>query len=338
MGESNKNNITPGGTRTPLGEVLPLQVPYLIQVFPVYGCNFRCGYCIHSLDRKLHGYISNEKYMPIERFFKCIDDIKRSGWKIKMLRFAAIGEPLLHPQIAEMVSYANKAGIADSIDIVSNGALLTRELSDKLIAAGLSKLRISLEGLSAEDYFANSASKIDFDKFLDNIRYFYDNRGNTKMYIKIIDYMVKTKERQDTFFKTFTPVTDDIAIEHLTPTIKEIDYNSLSGGMKNDKPQNGEELLKSKICPQPFYMMQINPDGNVVPCCSMKYPCILGNVNEDSVEGIWLGNEYNSFRRKLLTGVDNAGSVCSECSLYLYDMHKEDMLDDYVPDLLEKYK
>ena len=137
---------TPGGERSLLGEKLPLEMPYLIQIFPVYACNFKCGYCLHSLDRKLHGYISEETLMPLERFKKIVDDIKLSGVKIKMLRFAAIGEPLLHPQISEMVEYANKAGIAESIDIVTNGALLTKELSAKLIEAGLSKLRISLEG------------------------------------------------------------------------------------------------------------------------------------------------------------------------------------------------
>lgn len=333
----NKKGATPGGVRMPLGEVLPLDMPYLIQFFPVYACNFRCGYCIHSLDKKQHGYISNEIFMPMKRYCKIIDDIRRTGKKIKMLRFAAIGEPLLHPQIAEMIEYAKKADIADSIDIVTNGALLTNELSDKLIKAGLSRLRISLEGLSSEDYLKNSDAKIDFKKFVDNIRYFYEHCGETKMYIKIIDYMVQKKEEQDLFYNTFSSITHDIAIEHLTPTIHEIDYDKLSGGMKTDKPQNGEKLMVSKICPQPFYMMQFNPDGNVVPCCSMKYPCILGNADENSAEEIWHGKEYNDFRRKILKGIDNASKVCSECNLYLYDMHPEDRLDDYADELYSKY-
>ena len=40
---------TPGGVREPLRDVLPLDTPYLIQMFPVYGCNFRCGFCLHAL-------------------------------------------------------------------------------------------------------------------------------------------------------------------------------------------------------------------------------------------------------------------------------------------------
>ena len=39
------SGVTPGGKRIILGEVLPLEIPFLIQIFPVYGCNFKCEYC-----------------------------------------------------------------------------------------------------------------------------------------------------------------------------------------------------------------------------------------------------------------------------------------------------
>jgi radical SAM protein with 4Fe4S-binding SPASM domain len=320
--------VTPGGEREPLMKALPLEMPYLIQIFPVYACNFRCGYCIHALDRSRHGYISDEVYMPFERYKKVIDDIKSVGKKIKMLRFAAIGEPLLHPRIPNMVEYAVKCDVADSVDIVTNASLLTHELSDKLINAGLSKLRISLEGVSSDDYREHSSAQVDYDRLVENIGYFYEHAGNTKMYIKIIDYMVQDDGKKERFFQTFSPITHDIAIEHLTPTISEIDYDDLSGGMKTDKPQNGEVLQESQICPQPFYMMQINPDGNVVPCCSMKYPRVLGNVDKNTVQDIWRGAEYKSFCRQLLDGVEHMDCACRECRLYLYDMHAEDRLDE----------
>lgn len=331
------SGVTPGGKREPLAKALPLEMPYLIQIFPVYACNFKCGYCIHSLDRKQHGYISDEVMMPLDLYKKAIDDMKKTGRKIKMLRFAAIGEPLLHPQIAEMVAYAKQSEVANSIDIVTNGALLTPELSDALIAAGLSKLRISLEGLSAEDYKKHSMAEVDFTKFVDNIRYFHENCGETRMYIKIIDYMVQKEEEQKRFYDIFKPITHDIAIEHLTPTIEEIDYDEISGGMETNKPQNGEKLLMSQVCPQPFYMMQINPDGNVVPCCSMKYPRVLGNVKEQSVQEVWKGEKFNQFRREVLQGVKQIKGACSKCNLYLYDLHEEDMLDACVEELLKKY-
>lgn len=329
---------TPGGERTLLKNILPLEMPLLLQIFPVYGCNFKCEFCIHGIEREKHGYISNKIVMDMELYRKIIDDIKATGKKIKMLRFAAIGEPLLHQNIAEMIRLAKQADVAESVDIVTNGSLLTRELSDALISAGLSRLRISVEGLNDEDYAKRCQCKIDYAKFVDNIAYFYKHKGDTQIYIKIIDYMVQEEEDRKRFFDTFSPICDSIAVEHLTPTIEEIDYDAVSNGMDLNKSQNGECLLNARVCPQGFYMMQINPDGNVVPCCSMKYPAILGNVYEETVQQIWKGEHFNDFRRRLLISRAQAGAVCEQCLLYQYDLHKEDILDDAADQLMEKYK
>lgn len=321
------SGMTPGGIREPLKDVLPLDTPYMIQMFPCYGCNFRCGFCIHALDRKKHGYISDVPFMDMALYRKCIDDMKGFGRKLKMLRFAAIGEPLLHREIAEMVAYAKQAEIAQSVDIVTNGALLTPELSDRLIGAGLDRLRISVEGLSAEDYRRNASANIDFERFVEQIRYFYEHSVCTHVYIKIIDYMVRSPERQKRFYELFRPISHSTAIEHLTPTIAEIDYDKLSGGMKTDRPQNGGTLLNAEVCPQGFYMMQINPDGKVVPCCSMRYPEILGDASQQIVPEIWRGKAFNDFRLRMLETREQAGPVCRDCKLYLYDLHPEDVLD-----------
>lgn len=329
---------TPGGKRTILKNILPLEMPLLLQIFPVYGCNFKCEFCIHGIERSKHGFISRNAVMDMALYQKVIYDIKATGEKIKMLRFAAIGEPLLHPNIAEMIQIAKRADIAESVDIVTNGSLLTKELSDALIEADLTRLRISVEGLRDEDYIKRCRCEVNFANFVDNISYFYEHKKSTEVYIKIIDYMVQQKAERQFFYDTFKPISDVVAIEHLTPTIEEIDYDAISDGMELNKGQNGDCLLDANVCPQAFYMMQINPDGNVVPCCSMKYPAVLGDVYRESVQEIWKGERFNSFRRSLLVSRKQAGSVCEECLLYRYDLHKEDVLDDAAGMLVEKYK
>lgn len=332
------NGATPGGPRTCLKDELPLDTPYMIQIFPCYACNFRCGFCIYALDRDQHGYISDVPFMKMDLYRKCIDDMKRFPRPLKMLRFAAIGEPLLHPEIAEMVAYAKEAGIAQSVDIVTNGSLLTHELSDKLIDAGLDRLRISVEGLTSADYLENARADVNVSRFVEEIRYFYEHSRHTHVYIKIIDYMVREAEARQRFFELFQPICHSAAIEHLTPTVAEIDYERLSGGMETDKPQNGEALLEAEVCPQGFYMMQINPDGKVVPCCSMKYPAVLGDVTEHTVPELWTGAPFQEFRRRLLTDRGQASPVCRDCKLYLYDLHPEDRLDDVRDWLRSQYR
>lgn len=331
------NGITPGGRREILGEALPLSTPFLVQMFPVYGCNFRCGYCLHALPKFEHGYISDKAYMDIEFYKKCIDDMRGFKKQIKMLRFAGIGEPLLHKNITEMIKYAKECNVAKSVDIVTNGVLLNQELSLKLIDAGLDKLRISIQGISKEQYKELSNVDLDFSNFKREIEFFYKNRKETKVYIKIIDCALTDKTQERVFFEMFEEMCDFIAIEHLTPTVAGIDYGKIARGKNPDVTQSGNALSNVSICPQPFYMMQINPDGKVVPCCSMSYPTVIGDALKESVVEIWNGTAFNRFRRSLLDGVHNAGDICSNCVLYRYGLFQEDILDQYVYSLKEVY-
>jgi MoaA/NifB/PqqE/SkfB family radical SAM enzyme len=150
--------------------------------------------------------------------------------------------------------------------------------------------------------------------------------------------MVPEASDRERFYDLFSPVCHDMAIEHLTPTVQGVDYSKITDGRETDKPQNGETFVETGICPQPFYLMQINPDGGAVPCCSMRYPLILGNANKESVRDIWNGIRANRFRLNLLEGVENAGGVCGSCKLYLYGTHAEDRLDGCKETLIAKYR
>ena len=86
-----------------------------------------------------------------------------------------------------MVAMAKEAGIAERIEIISNGQLLTREMADNLIAAGLDTLRISLQGLSSEKYRSVGGVDLDYDKFVENIRYFYSHKRETQLFVKVMD-------------------------------------------------------------------------------------------------------------------------------------------------------
>ncbi|MGP1408476.1 radical SAM protein, partial [Selenomonas sp.] len=62
--------------------------------------------------------------MDFSLYQKFIDDLAEFPVPLKVLHFAGLGEPLLHPRIADMVRYAKEKNIAQTVDIVSNGALL----------------------------------------------------------------------------------------------------------------------------------------------------------------------------------------------------------------------
>lgn len=325
---------TPGGKRSLLADKIPLDTPFLIQIFPVYGCNFKCNYCIHSVNESDRAFISNKKVLDFIEYKKFIDDLKEFPNKVKMLRFAGTGEPLLHKQIAEMISYAKKSCIAESIDIVTNAEYLTKELSDKLIEAGLTTLRISLQGLNESSYLKTCGKKIDYNEFVNNIEYFYNNKKDTKVYIKIIDCAIESGE-EDLFYNTFENICDYIAVEHVLPATDNIDYSDIIKG-KSNLTQNGNDLQHVTICPQPFYMMQLNPDGNIAPCCAMETTSIMGNIYEQSAINIWNGKVFNEFRIKQLRNEKSDYNTCAKCLQYKYSMFKEDCLDSYSEKILKK--
>jgi len=331
-------NQTPGGMRSVLGEILPLYTPKLIQIFPVYACNFRCQYCFHALPKEKRDYECDDILMDFGLFKKAIDDMKNFKGKIKMLRIAGLGEPLMHKNIADMVGYAKSSGIFENINIVTNALLLDEKLSLNLVDAGLDMLRISVQGVSALQYKEITGAAIDFDKFVDGIRIFYNNRRDTRVYIKIIDCAVKSEGDKDKFFDIFGDICDIISFEYMTPTVEGIDYEKISGGRALDNTQTGNDLSYSKICPMPFYMMQINPDGHVVPCCGWSIPAKLGNVKDESVADIWNSRLFNGFRALMLTKAANCGKICAACTLYRYGMFPEDNLDLYAHKLLPLYK
>lgn len=317
--------------RERLADSLPIECPYLIQVFPVYACNSKCEFCIYSLEKSKHGFMSDCTFIDLNLYKKFVKDM--DGHKTKMLRFAGTGEPLLHKNIADMIAISKKAGISDRIDIVTNGLLLNAKLSTDLINAGLDTLRISVNGLSSEDYKKYCNVNMNFENFISEIKYFYENRKSTKVYIKIIDYMIEDETLKDKFYSIFEPICDIIAVENLTKTVECIDFSNLQSDF--EKGQNGQNLLDVNICPQPFYMLQVNPDGKIVPCCCMEYPDIVGDINNDGIIDIFKGNKFNTFRKNMLLG--NKTDGCEKCEVYKFSVHSEDVLDNDVEKLKGLY-
>ena len=92
------------------------------------------------------------------------------------------------------------------------------------------------------------------------------------------------------------------------------------------------------VCPQPFFTMQINPDGKVVPCYSFEYPGIMGDCNTQSMKDIWDSSIFTNFRKRMLNGRQEVSSACRKCNIMRYRVSPEDVLDNDVEKIRERYK
>jgi radical SAM protein with 4Fe4S-binding SPASM domain len=328
----------PGGARTPLADVLPLKTPFVVQVFPIYACNFTCEYCFHAVPKKERGFVSDWPVMKFDLYKKCIDELALFGDQLKVLRFVGMGEPLLHKNIAEMIAYAVTKKVALRVELLTNGSLLTRRISDALIAAGLSRLVVSLQGISKEKYRQISKVDIDFENFVANIEYFYKHKTNTHVYIKIVDYALDGNDTEQKFYGIFGDICDSIAIENAVPIMPGVDYEKVLKNPGGSATQFGLPVSSIEVCPQAFFTMQINPDGKVVPCYQITYPAIMGDANHQSMQEIWNGVGYRSFRRAMLDGRDMANAVCAKCNFIKYRSFAEDDLQEVAERLKGVYQ
>lgn len=314
-----------------LGEVLPSDMPLGITVHVTNLCNFKCFYCSASQPvekRKQDGILL--QHMSFQGFKECIDSIARAG-RVKVLNFSGLGEPLLHPNIADMVRYAKNANIADCVKILSNGSLLSHEMSDALIDAGVDNIRISLQGLEAKAYEETSGVKLDIDLLIENIRYFYEHRGNSTVSLRIMEHMITGREEE--FRKKFGPICNHYEIGSLIKTLDDIEYTNRGSAL--DKTFTGAPLLETQVCSMPFFRGYIDVDCRLMTCCMLPQPRKFGDVRKSFSE-IWNGREHIAFLLDMLTD-KNKYKVCAGCEMYATLIENTDRLDDYCDELIEKY-
>jgi len=322
--------------RKKLENILPLDTPLSIHIFPSYFCNFKCSYCLHSLSKDvLEKRNFKKQRMTFETYKLIIDGLKDFPSKLKTIIFAGHGEPLTHKELPLMIKYAKEAKVSDRVEIVTNASLLTKQFSDDLIDAGLDLLRVSIQGVTDKSYKKTCGVKCSISNIVDNLTYFFNNKKNTIVEIKIVDIALQNSEEHKLYFDLFKSISDSTSIEYLIPFIPEIDHSKLSEDMT--KCKHGNKCSESKICSMPFYMLVVEPDGNIVPCCSSVIPVSYGNIYKNRLIDIWNSNKRNKFLCMQLENI-NSNKVCSECSVPKYGLQKGDYLDKSKDKLLQIYR
>lgn len=139
-----------------------------LTVAVTHRCNLRCNMCY------FHSELDNSKELSLEVFKKIIDELRKS----RPCVILSGGEPLMHPQILDMVRYAKNSGLP--VQVFSNGTLLSPGIIDSLIQAGLDYMDITLLG-DDKTHSLIAGSKDAYPKLIRNLEYFSSHRGKTKV-------------------------------------------------------------------------------------------------------------------------------------------------------------
>jgi radical SAM protein with 4Fe4S-binding SPASM domain len=297
--------------RSNLQTCIPLKTPFVIMIDPSSACNLRCKFCPTGDISKIRLSGRYQGYMRFDLFRKIIDDIDEFENPIKTLRLYKEGEPLVNPFFPQFVDYARKSNKVLKIDTTTNGLLLTRDLSRKIIDAGLDQINISINGMTSKEYLFLTKSKADFDSLVENIAYFYSIRGNCEVYIKAIEENL-TEETKKLFFSVFGNISDRIFLEHLQPNWPNFTFNYINVDYKVG--HYGQELVDRLVCPYIFYMMVINADGTVSACVQdWQHKLLIGNVKEESIKNIWNGSKLKYLQISHLKKQKSELPICSVC-------------------------
>jgi len=319
--------------RTKLETVIPLSTPFVLFVDPSSTCNFRCKFCPTG-DRQLIKDTGRwQGTMKFDLYIKIIDDLKEFDRPLKVLRLYKEGEPLLNPHLPDMIMYAKRSGMADYIDTTTNGSLLTNDLSLRLVEAGLDRINISVDAMSDEQFLAFTKTKVNFENYVDNIRFLYDNRQQCEICVKIAgDYL--SDEEKRCFFDVFGDISDRIFIENTAPCWPEFDVEQRTG-VTIRKGIYDNPLSVVNTCPYIFYSMSVNSDGSVSLCfLDWARKLIIGDIRTQSLHDIWFGNTLFNHQMTNLKGGRIKSPVCSSCGQLSHCL--PDNIDPYSDMLIEK--
>ena len=320
--------------RTRLESVLPLAIPFSIEIDPSVACNLRCNFCYQYDERNMNACNYTTRQMDFGLYTKIIDDICSSNERPKKLKLYEFGEPLLHPQIIDMVQYASERNAAEVIEIVSNGTLINRDLAEQLIDAGLGRINFSINGLSNDRYREITGRSVHLDKMIDGIRHMHEySQGRCVIYVKIADTALKSIEERKLFFDMFEAVCDEIAVEHITNiwNFDDVKETQLKGNY-------GQTIKKyKKVCPFLFTRMVICADGKVAACCSdWKRSMPIGDMKTQSVREVWFGTALKELQLTHLHGKRNSIPLCKGCTLL--STSTIDDIDEYSEELLPLFE
>ena len=267
-------------------------------------CNASCIMC--PRDEHEHGRAHG--IMDQKRYEKSIDEVVTLG--AKQIVLTGFGEPMLDKNLELKIAYAKKKGL--STYIISNGSVLNSKRAQNILEAGLDEIRISFYGMG-KDTYNKVMQGLDFEKTRDGLLKFIKLRNEQNFKTKIqISYLTLPENEKDekTFQEFWEPLVD--AIEIWRP------HNFGDGRDYRDRDEDQAEIVKTTCGRPETGALQIQWDGEVIPCCyDYNNKIVLGNAFEQPVLEILNEKKYRLLRYAHKVGLFNIFPYCDQCDQLL---------------------
>lgn len=312
--------------RKSLRSLLPLRKPLSLFVEPTNRCNFRCAPCVHGSENTRND-LKPLRHMDLGLYKKIIRELQEwEGPRLKLLRLALLGEPLINPEFCEMVRIAKEAKVAERVDTFSNGSLLTDEIGAKLIEYRLDAVRFSIYAAENRRHQEVTKTTCSVEKIYRNIKRFREMRDAQRkktpyIFVKMFDTYSLENER---FFERYQGIADEIGLEKVHNATRYCGNDLVKMYYQDRKKEQqanreyADGLNKDRIaCSRPFMAMVINNSGDCLMCThDPAKGTRIGNAFESTLHELWCGENMFQFRKMLLENRKRENRICANCDWF----------------------
>jgi MoaA/NifB/PqqE/SkfB family radical SAM enzyme len=338
--------VSPAGVNPDLhvlADLLPLAAPLRLNLCPSGSCNFKCRHCLMGRPELLRNTTVRPGNMSWQLYEKIVADLRELPAALKRLNLSGLfGEPLINRKLEQMVSLAKSAGVAEIVETYTNGSLMTPERSKSIVTSGLDILTVSVDHVSDDGYRAiTQGAWHDYGAIVRNVAALREERDRAGVSLRIYAKIIATEFSESElakFASDFEPVADRVFSMELHNWTGDGGVNTR--GQRPEIGYDGVTPVKPdrRVCPFPFYMLQIDAHGRVGVCTSdWKMGAEVGNVAEESLVDIWNGRRLRDLRAMMLTKGRQAHPTCGQCHKVTCVVPPPNDLDEHIERLLPFY-
>ncbi len=267
----------------------------------VNRCNLACDMC----------YVANHTFpkavLGAESVKNLIDQVAVRGTTGLLLGVGSEG--LLYKGIEGVIRYAKDAGIMDLI-LMTNGTLLTSELSEFLVEQEISRVCLSVDAATPGTY-EKVRGKYELDRVEKNIRGLAEARKKSGSALPIIrlSFCVTEDNRneQEAFCQKWQDTVDYIDFQKVN------DFSFVGHEDEVELPNIDTADQDRPFCTKPFGYLNVWSTGDISPCCTFYgKSLVFGNIGENTLEEVYDGEKMTDLRDQFL-GKKDLNRVCRVC-------------------------
>jgi MoaA/NifB/PqqE/SkfB family radical SAM enzyme len=296
------------GARFGFYDRLKAEFPSQILVDVAEICNLACIHCPHPEFKKSEHYSGS--YLAPALNAKLVDEVRKHGQGFtQYIRYASAGEPLLHPDIYEMMEYAKKhSGVL--VTLTTNGVPLNNKRIERLLSTGVDVIDISIDAFSSETYArirVNGDLSITRANTLRLLERSKQTSFKTKVVVSYVEMPQNFHETADfeSFWKDHG--ADYVVIRRL---------HSCSGsniGLADIKRKENEQVTR-RPCLYPWERIVLNPKGDLAWCPSdWVHGSFIADYRSTTIYETWQSEFYQKLRGAHLSNDFSNHKFCGQC-------------------------